>query len=347
MTLLVLYEELAAYFINCVSVFSELNNCTVHIIHRKANKEAPFRFEMGNIKSYDRSLYTDEQLEQLARDIAPDAILCGGWSTKVYLRISKSFQKKIPVVLGFDNKWTGSLKQQLIRVAGFYLRGHFNRCFVPGPEQKEFARKIGFGEAQIATGAYCCDYSLFHSHYLANRETKTKHFPHKFIYVGRYVEHKGLQDLWTAFIELQSEHKSDWQLWCLGTGDLQPVQHESIRHFGFVQPSEMSGYIRDTGVFVLPSHFEPWGVVVHEFAAAGFPLVCSDQVGARLSFVEDGRNGFVYPSADKKELKKILKRIMSMSDGQLQSMANESAAIAGKIRPETWSQNLMGLISSN
>ena len=51
----------------------------------------------------------------------------------------------------------------------------------------------------------------------------------------------------------------------------------------FIQPENLEK-VKNAGCFVLPSLKDNWGVVVHEFAAAGLPLIISDGVGAKLLF---------------------------------------------------------------
>lgn len=345
MTLLVLYEELAKYFTTCISGFAFMYNCDVHIIRKKVNREAPFNLDLSGMKVYERESYSDRELRDLVQNIKPDAILCGGWSDKGYLQIVSSYKKSIPLVVGFDNQWNGSLKQIAVSFAApFLITDKFNRCFVPGLQQKKFALKMGFKEEQIGMGAYSCDLHYFNEQYERARSSKQSNFPKRFIYVGRYVEYKGVKDLWKAFVEVQEEMPSDWELWCLGVGDLEAVQHDKIQHVGFVQPEDLEEYIRQTGVFILPSHFEPWGVVVHEFAAAGFPLICSDAVGASSAFLEDGRNGYIYKSGNVNELKDKIRQIMSLDQKELLKMSELSAVKAQGISPEKWAKSLWGLI---
>lgn len=346
MTLLILYEELAAYFITCISSLIEHNQpINVYIIRKEINTHAPFKFNLTNVTVYNRAEHTDTELILLAKRINPDAIFCGGWASKIYLKIIAQHKKKIPTILGFDNIWEGTVKQNLAcLIAPFYITNIFNKCFVPGIEQQKFALKMGFKKNQIAIGAYSCDYHFFNKQYLINKEIKQNCFPKRFIYVGRYLKHKGIEDLWKAFIDLQNDAPSAWELWCIGTGDVEPVIHNKIKHMGFVQPSDLKEYISKTGVFVLPSHFEPWGVVIHEFAAAGFPIICSDKVGARTTFVEENVNGYIYKAGNINELKAVLKKMMSLSDHQVFLMAEQSAIKAEQITPETWAHQLMTLV---
>ena len=43
---------------------------------------------------------------------------------------------------------------------------------------------------------------FFYQQYLDNKESKRKNFPKKFIYVGRYYDFKGIQELWKAFVTI-------------------------------------------------------------------------------------------------------------------------------------------------
>ena len=342
-----LYSELAAYFLACIEELLRKPDVQVHIVRWAVNKEAPFHFKFSdNLKIYNRDDYkSDESLRELVDTLNPCIIYSSGWMDKGYLKICKGYKRNIPVIVGFDNQWKGSFKQHIATlISPFKILNHFSHCWVPGSLQVEYALRLGFKKEKIMTGFYCCDFDLFCKEYQTNKADKEQNFPKRFIYVGRYVEHKGIKDLWRAFIELQENTQNDWELWCIGTGDLQPVTHEKIKHFGFVQPDALPEYIKKTGVFVLPSHFEPWGVVMHEFAAAGFPIICSDEVGARVIFAEENVNGYIYKSGDIEQLKVKLKKMMNLSNDKLLEMGNISVEKAKAITPEIWSNMLLSLI---
>lgn len=348
MKLLVLYEELAGYFMACISEFAEQHNCEVLILRKEVNAVAPFHFEDAEgITLIDRSELTKKELLKTAISFAPDAIFCAGWGYKPYLKICRRFHSKVPVVLGFDNWWNGSFRQRISAlIAKAYFSNHFDRCFVPGIPQKEFALRLGFPETRIATRAYSCDFAHFNAYYQKYAADKKSHFPKRFIYAGRYSAEKGIELLWNAFISMQDEHATDWELWCLGKGDIEPAVHPKIRHFGFVQPEQMEEFIKETGVFILPSLFEPWGVVVHEFAAAGFPLLLSENVGAADAFLKDGQNGFSFRPGDAEAIKTAMKSIVDLEDERLSHMGDLSAKHAASITPKKWSQVLFQLIHS-
>lgn len=348
MRIIVLYEELAWYFVNCLNTLAEDHGCFITVFCKKTNADAPYQFKFvhNDIKIIDRSSLSSAEMQTMIRNLDPDFIFLGGWSYKAYLHLIKKMRKT--VIVGFDNQWTGSPRQVLgaiyFRVA---LKKYIASAFVPGQRQHQFARKIGFGEANISTGAYCCDYSFFHREFERNKDQKTMAFPKRFLFAGRYSEEKGIRQLWTAFIELKEEVENEWELWCVGTGKIPPIKHPAIRHFGFVQPGDMSDIIAGTGVFVLPSFFEPWGVVVHEFASAGYPLICSDKVGATDSFLNPGQNGLIFKAGNYRALKESLRTAMNFTQENFNFMSVNSTRISSKLTPAIWGRNLIRLYNGN
>lgn len=336
MKFLFLYTEIAEYFLACCNELTKQGE--VHIVRWPVNKEAPFQFSINEkIKIYNKRDYNQNQLKQLVETINPDVIVCSGWIDKDYLKITKRYFRKIPTVMTCDTPWTGGLKQRLAMIISrFTLLNIFSHAWVPGHIQKQYALNLGFQDMNIATHFYSCDFDHFESIYQSQKTQKQIQFPKRFIYVGRYYEFKGVKELWRAFIELQTEEPNDWELWCLGVGDIEPIEHPKIKHFGFVQPKDMANYTSQTGVFVLPSRFEPWGVVVHEFAASGFPLLLSNKVGAKEQFLHEGKNGFIFKSENANDLKQTLKKIIQTKDAELWNMSVYSHHLSKTITPKFW-----------
>jgi len=347
MKVLFLYTELADYFLKCCEELGK--SAEVHIIRWPVNKEAPFQFQYSDkIKIYDKNNYSFQQLEELVKKIDPGIIICSGWIDKEYLKLTKPYFKKIPTVLTCDTHWRGDLKQYLaIVLSRFFLLNTFSHAWVPGKPQSTYVKKLGFKTEKISTGFYCCDLPKFNTIYKNQEKIKLEKFPKRFLYVGRYYEFKGINDLWQAFMELEAESPSEWELWCLGAGDLKPTEHPKIKHFGFVQPKELEPILEKTGVFVLPSRFEPWGVVAHEYAASGFPMLLSSEVGAREVFLEEGKNGYVFSPQDVVGLKKELKKIMNLNHKELILMSEHSHLLAQKLNPAKWANTVLTFYESS
>ena len=62
-------------------------------------------------------------------------------------------------------------------------------------------------------------------------------------------------------------------------------------------------------VFVLPSRYDGWGVVINQALGAGLPVICSDQVGAGYDLVEEGLNGLKFRAGDEQDLAKAMQRL--------------------------------------
>ena len=348
MKIVILYEELAEYVLASIAALRNKYGAEIHLFRKSVNRYAPFVFnDMDYLHIRNRDEYKDNALITAISEINPDLLFCGGWMYKPYLKVSKKYKSKIPVILGFDNKWQASIKQQMAAALNkITIQKYFSHCWIPGSPQVEFAKRLGFNDKNIFIGFYSCDYEKFNSLYLKHKEYKKKNYPHRLIFVGRYYKFKGISELWNSFISIQNENPNNWELWCLGTGNIHPIVHPKIKHFGFVQPNDMENIIRDCGVFVLPSTFEPWGVAVHEFASAGFPLICSSEVGAATQFLKDEENGFLFKAGNITQLKNAMRKIISLSDEQLVAMGERSVELAKQITPAIWADTLMSILKT-
>jgi glycosyltransferase involved in cell wall biosynthesis len=112
---------------------------------------------------------------------------------------------------------------------------------------------------------------------------------------------------------------------------------------GFKQASEMETILDQSGVFVLASNYEPWGVVVQEHACAALPMVLSDQVRASERFLEPGRNGMIFKADDMTALMNALRSIITMTDGQLREMGKCSNELGSAWGPSEWATTLVQL----
>lgn len=342
--ILFLYTELAEYTVACMRYAIEHNGVEIHVVRYPVNAEAPFQFDFSGIQLYERKDFSRTELLDLVKLIQPQAIVCSGWIDKDYVAVCKAFKNQISTVVALDNAWTGKLKQRIATLLSpILIKNAFSHAWVPGELQKKYALILGFPEEKIQTGFYSTDTAYFTALGDKYAEEKKGNFPKRFIYVGRYVEHKGIFELWEAYKRLRAEVTTDWELWCLGTGDAytRRVEHEGIKHFGFVQPAEMEEFIRNTGVFILPSHFEPWGVVVHEFAAAGFPLLLSEKVGAKTSFVKENDNGFIFKDRNPDSIFKAMQKIVNLPLEGFVKMGEESKRLAQQLSPQSWASSLI------
>ena len=104
--ILVLYKELAGYFIACLDELCEQHGVQADVVAYPVNADAPFQFKHSQrISLIARNTLTDDQLEQMIAGNSYDLIFTGGWFDKGYLKAIRS--RKCPALLGFDNAWNG------------------------------------------------------------------------------------------------------------------------------------------------------------------------------------------------------------------------------------------------
>lgn len=350
MKILFLYTELAGYTVNCLRKAMEtFPHIQITVIRWPINKEAPFQFDFGNIEVMEKSDLPGDKLKQWVDNFSPNAIFCSGWIDKDYTAICKSYKNKIPVTLALDNHWIGNLKQRIAALLSpIMVKNTFNHAWVPGEKQAVFARKLGFPINNIERGFYSADVELFSKYGNEAQPLKKVNYPKRFLYVGRYVEHKGIFDMWQAFVEVVQEDKVlDWELISIGTGDMfeQRLEHPQIKHLGFMQPNDFQEVINETSIYILPSHFEPWGVSLHEFTAAGFPVLVSEEVGSSEAFCENGKNGFIFSAGNIEEIKKAMRIMMKLGQNEFLNMQNHSIELSLRNTPEIWSKTLMKIVN--
>ncbi|MCX7121856.1 MAG: glycosyltransferase family 4 protein [Gammaproteobacteria bacterium] len=117
-----------------------------------------------------------------------------------------------------------------------------------------------------------------------------------FLYVGRLLDWKGVRELISA---IQVFNDCRVKLWIVGSGtlanevELAAKECERIVYFGRVIGDLLWTIYHAADVFILPSHWEPWGLVVNEAMAAGKPVIVTDTVGCVADLVFNNQTGLV------------------------------------------------------
>ena len=125
------------------------------------------------------------------------------------------------------------------------------------------------------------------------------------LFFGRLEWEKGIQDLIAALPKIRARHPGT-RLVVAGKGGYEPElvatarKHRVRRAVDFVghlSDRELRAALAAADAVVLPSRYEPFGIVALEAAAAGAPLVAST-AGGLGEVVVDGRTGVSFPPGD-------------------------------------------------
>jgi glycosyltransferase involved in cell wall biosynthesis len=165
--------------------------------------------------------------------------------------------------------------------------------------------------------------------------------PAELLCVASVVPRKGYDLLLGALSRVRA---LPWRLTCVGSLDMD--RETAARVQARAAESDLAGRVTFTGsamgadldrayhradVFVLPSHYEGYGLAVAEAVARGLPVVCSD-TGAAAELVGP-ESGVVVPPGDLEALTAALTCVIG-DDDQRARMAAGAAARARTLR--TW-----------
>jgi len=135
------------------------------------------------------------------------------------------------------------------------------------------------------------------------------------VYVGRLVGDKGINELVSAFSELPFDSK----LLLVGSyeNDLDPLKRETLKLIADLDSIISVGFQEDirpflamSSCFVFPSYREGFPNVVLQAGSFNLPCIVTDINGSN-EIIIDGQNGLIHESKDAEQLKNAMIRIFS------------------------------------
>ncbi|PMS16500.1 glycosyl transferase [Trinickia dabaoshanensis] len=126
------------------------------------------------------------------------------------------------------------------------------------------------------------------------------------LYVGRLSEEKAIDTLLDALVRVRTV-LPETTLRIVGTGGLHDALTNRVSSLGLCDAVHFVGSLQDEPLsheyfgatcLVLPSHSEPWGLVVNEALSHGCPAVVSDRCGCVPELIVEGQTGLSFPAGD-------------------------------------------------
>jgi glycosyltransferase involved in cell wall biosynthesis len=294
-----------------------------------------------------------------------DAIWVHGWWQLCSLQaILAAESLKIPILMrGESNGFQQSshpvksfIKQVFLqwlfqKISGFLCVGKLNY---------KFYQSYGISEERLFWMPYAVDNDYFQNQAMLaglNREELRRSLnlePGRSIilYAAKLIEKKRPQDLLEAYRLLSPDGLQEPEPYLLFVGDgvlrsqleaeAKATNWQSIRFLGFRNQSELPALYDLCDVFVLPSSFEPWGLVVNEVMNAAKPVIVSDRVGAAIDLIQHGENGYIFPVGSVKELAAQLRQLLNNPDNAIR-MGERSLA---RIQNWSFAEDYAGLMTA-
>ena len=157
-------------------------------------------------------------------------------------------------------------------------------------------------------------------------------------YVGRVNADKGINELITAFVELQKKHKDVYLALVGMVDDANPISEENMKmarendHIvltGNVPPSEVYAHMAMFDVLTHPTYREGFGKVLQEAMGVRLPIITTDVPGPS-EVVDSGVSGLLVRDHNAKDLEDKME--MLYNDVELR----ESLAANGRARAEKY-----------
>jgi glycosyltransferase involved in cell wall biosynthesis len=266
-----------------------------------------------------------------------DALWVHGYAHRGCLAgIAAAKSLNIPVLLRGDSNLlseTGdTLKLGVKRIAMPALLRTIDGVLSIGRLNRDYYLRYGVGSQRIFPMPYAVDNEFFRTAAERARpyrerlrgELGLKPGRAVILFASKMQPHKRACDLLEAYARLSPDGVAEPESYLVFAGDgeeranlerrTRELKWDSIRFIGFRNQSELPPLYDLCDLFVLPSDYEPWGLVVNEAMNAGKPVIVSDRVGAGPDLIDDGVNGFVYPARDVAALAARLRQLIDSTE---------------------------------
>ena len=227
-----------------------------------------------------------------------------------------------------DSKPRGPIRRGLKRLLFRLLRGMCDGFTVIGTRNAAYYRENGIPDHRMFLLPYAVDNGSFQARAAAagrqspdlRRELGLDMDVPVILCVARLLALKRPDTLLKAYAKIAGEVEADQPyLVFVGNGPMRKILEaeaarlglKRVRFAGFEGQTRVPAYYAMATVFVLPSEWEPWGLVVNEAMSCGVPVIVSDRVGCAADLVRDGETGLVVPTGDADALAAALRRLLT------------------------------------
>jgi len=188
-----------------------------------------------------------------------------------------------------------------------------NCVIATSPQEQETLRSLVSTHGQIEIIPCGTDTTNFRLTSKAHARAKLKLDSHDkiMLYVGRFDERKGIETLVRAFAMLKSHDLQNLKLIIVGgssdnmpDGDERKRIERIVNELGLQDSTVFAGrighdilplYYTAADVCVIPSHYEPFGLVAIEAMACGVPVVASNVGGLKFTIIPEETGLLVEP----------------------------------------------------
>jgi glycosyltransferase involved in cell wall biosynthesis len=344
-----LYTSVNGFLISTFKALLETGKVkSITLIYKQNNATDGnnFKIEFNSLISLiPRHTISDSDIFNLLIHQKPEIVYVPGWMDKGYIKAVSKYKKNntaTKIVCGIDDQWRYTLRQYFGKIYfKFFYRKIFDFMWVSGKPQYHYAQRFGYEDRYIISNLLSADTSLFN---YVSRVSR------RFVFLGRFVPVKGIELLIQAYLGLPDLIKESWKLVLIGDGSLrekiEKYKSRQIQVLPYMQDFELKNELDFGGIACVPSIRDQWGVVIHEFALLGYPLIVSSTCGAASEFLINGYNGFIFEAENVISLRKALLKIALMTNEELNTFSVNSRSLGLRITPLQSAYSLLSVHDS-
>jgi glycosyltransferase involved in cell wall biosynthesis len=233
----------------------------------------------------------------------------------------------------------------------FFFR-HCDGVFCYGKRSKEYIESYGvdprniYWPCQAAALPHSYDPTIVLKRYAARSQFDAD--APIYLFVGRLAPEKGIYDLLEAFRRIQARLPKATLVIAGSGGEMHSLKSrasawglaESIQFLGNQNPEQLGVLYENSTALVLPSHREPWGLVVNESLSYGCPVVVSNICGCTPELVHEAVTGYVFPAGNVDSLCASMLQVINLSKNRLY-IAKQCIEVISNYTPQSAALEIM------
>ena len=288
---------------------------------------APLAVGSGFKTRFDTYVYVPKRPLRPLEEFAPDVVVAAGggiWSSPANVAALAARRRRDWAIATWWGSFTRphpTLPRRLADPWVKYFMRTVDACMPYGQRHVRDLTEMGVDPARIVLAPIT---ALTPEHPPARGPARSGDET-RFLYVGRFIERKGIETLLEAFRLV-----GFGELHLVGDGpQLETVQRTAagnsrIRLSGHLSGEALSQAYAEADALIVPSLYEAWGLVVHEGLAHGLPVITTDQVGAADDLIDPGVNGYVVPAGSAGALAEAMRALAGWTQEQHDRSAHRS-----------------------
>lgn len=347
MKITICWTGMSGYMAACWRELAARSGIDLHVVcFAPQSADGQAAFDQAIVDGLSCTLLTTPQqadralIEESVASFAPDVVIITGWAHGPYRALLNSPRlQDARFVMAMDTPWRSDWRQAVGSPAVRLFMRRMAAVFVAGERSRQYAVQRGVEPARLHRGMYAYDAGLFNEEVYMRRVQAG--WPRRFLFMGRYVDVKGIDDLLAGYALYRRQHSDAWPLDCCGMGPRQKdiLAAEGVTDLGFIQPADQPAILAEHAALVLPSRYEPWGVVVAEAMGSGMPVICSSACGASVELLQNYYTGLEIPPNSPESLAMSLSW-MHRNHDRLPEMGRHALNLAPAFSATLWAERV-------